>query len=254
MSIAQNAPPAPAQPPRGPAPPAPGTGAGAAGPLGPLYVFDLPRHIVPYLGVRTLDDVRAPTSDDAPSDTHTQASAGAGAPKALTRCTICPQDAPFSTPAARRAHFRTDWHRYNLAARQRRAPTIPEAEFERLYAQVEADASDSDASEGETDALEVLLGRLDVGEQEHDTRTLDATLSALRSPIVWFESRPDAPPDARLAQTQLGVLRDMLPDDTPLDGALGALQLEHVTRRPDKHVWTGTVSYTHLTLPTNREV
>lgn len=227
------------------APPAPAASATVSG---PLYVYDLPRAIVPFLGVRTLYEAHA-AQGLAPAAGATAAAAD-GAPSAtsapreakatLTRCTVCPQDGPFPSQAARRAHFRTDWHRYNLAARQRHAQLVPESEFERLYAQVEAEREQDEDSDEETDdILAVLLSRLEVQDtDEPNSEALDAALSALRSPIVWFESRADAPPEARLVQTQLGVYRDLLPDDVPLDGVLATLQLEHITRRPDRHVWT----------------
>ncbi|WFD33851.1 hypothetical protein MCUN1_000674 [Malassezia cuniculi] len=229
-------------------PPLPASAATGALPTGPLYVFDLPRQYVPHLSVRTLDDevktaqivAEVATSSGNSASKRTAVADGPHDARVQTRCTVCPQDAPFASQAERRAHFRTDWHRYNLAARQRRIDTVSESEFEKLYADIEAEESDSDASEGETDTLAVLLRRLDVADTPEtlDTSALDSAISALRSPIVWFESRADAPADARLAQTQLGIYRDLLPDDAPLDGVLATLQLEHITRRPDRNVWT----------------
>ncbi|CAM9873058.1 unnamed protein product, partial [Heterosigma akashiwo] len=50
--------------------------------------------------------------------------AAGAAPKSCTTC-----GGSFATPAEHRAHFRSDWHRYNLKLKLKGGAPVPEAEF-----------------------------------------------------------------------------------------------------------------------------
>lgn len=215
----------------------------------PLYVCNLPTPLVQNVQLRSADaeEEKAP----APAPTHDPRPA-AGVPA----CTLCPECGPFADLGEQRAHFRSLWHRYNLVLRQRgaQAPGTPNAltlvtnpELDRLCAQIEEEDELED-----TDTLSALLDRLDLhaaptqDDTPSRTRT-QAVQDALRSPLVWFESRSDAPSDARLEQTQLGVYRDVLlaattapaTDAKSAEAALQALQASPIECRPSKQGWTG---------------
>ena len=52
--------------------------------------------------------------------------------------------ASFADAAAHRSHFRCDWHRYNLKARVRGLPQLPEASFDALPAKARAAVLDAE--------------------------------------------------------------------------------------------------------------
>lgn len=245
----------------------------------PLYVYGLPPPLVHSLRLRAdeaaLSELVPGARSEEPAATGSAANGTgeAAAPKpasgsgSIPACTLCPGCDAFATLTDQRAHFRSAWHHYNLVLRQRssgdnvRAPLVTAPEFDELCAGVESDESEgegedaADGASGRThDPLEALVRRLDLGERRSRSPSparqsaLHATLGALRSPLVWFETRPDARGDGasdrvHLAETQLGVHRDLLPDTADgaaaLEQALVGMQAEPITRVPGKHGWTG---------------
>lgn len=220
----------------------------------PLYVCALPKSIVDTVQLRSADaaeeedkDAKKPLPSEAPAATRpAEARRGAGIPA----CTLCPGCEPFASLGEQRAHFRSLWHRYNLVLKQRggAAALVTQSELDRQCAEIEEEDELED-----TDTLTALLDRLDLhsappGQADEPGQSrAQAVQDALRSPLVWFESRADAPEDARLEQTQLGVYRDVLTsasatpatDAASAVAALKALQAPVLTMRPTKQGWTG---------------
>jgi ankyrin repeat and zinc finger domain-containing protein 1 len=90
-----------------------------------FYVFSLPPDLLATLVPRTLIE---PTSR-VPSPPPTSR------PSALTTgsksCSIC-LGASFADVDDQRAHFRSDWHRYNVKLRLRGADVVTESQFASL--------------------------------------------------------------------------------------------------------------------------
>lgn len=232
----------------------------------PLYAYDLPPQLVKSVGVRSSEVDDGADEGSVPAEARDpDAGSREKAPDthAIPPCTLCPDCRAFASLDAQRAHFRSDWHRYNLVLKQRGATRAPKdtsgypqalhlvsaAQFDDLCTRLEAESSsdsdaDDDAPSRGSDPLASLVQRLDLDgvQQRRDTgasqSTLHATLQAMRSPLVWYESRADAPPADKLPQTQLGVYRDVLPSGVSYEDALAAMQLPQITVRPRKNGWT----------------
>ncbi|KAN0059674.1 hypothetical protein ACQY0O_008246 [Thecaphora frezii] len=255
----------------------------------PLYIYDLPSGLPDSLKLRSIDAAdptslyhanQSPTSATPAALSHINypvAAAVASATAARAKippCSLCPSCSPFASIAAQRAHFRSDWHRYNLQLNHRSAQLVDQPTFDRLCEQVDtADETDSDKEatheNTRTDTVTKLLDRLTLGSVPRnaagtgdgddgefgDERSSRSALTA-RSPLLWFTSHEDADKAARLQQTQLGIYRGIFPDpDTPaapsIDPRLGAaewyraclssMQAGRLTRKPAKSGggWTG---------------
>ena len=256
----------------------------------PLYAYDLPSGLAESLKLRSIDakdpielahnappaessvsaasassPAPAPSSQTAASQLQTQASNAKVPP-----CTLCPSCHAFTSVSAQRAHFRSEWHRYNVQLNLRSSQLVDESTFDKLCEEVDSvHETDSDPEAdsksvrvvGSSDTITKLLKKLTTVDEEGsddevsgDDRSARAALTA-RSPLLWFNSRPDAAEEARLEQTQLGIYRNIFPDPgtslapsiDPRVGAaewyracLASMQTGRLTRRPAKNAsWTG---------------
>ncbi|KAG0147480.1 hypothetical protein CROQUDRAFT_91383 [Cronartium quercuum f. sp. fusiforme G11] len=113
-------------------------------------------------------------------------------------CLVC--EASFDEPNAQRAHFRSDWHRYNLK-RGRRGGPLKEPEFFAIIDALEdslsgsEDESDSSSDEDEHKKLE----------QEEEQENIVTSMQQ-RSPLVWFTA-----PAVLGEEVQFGIYRCILP-------------------------------------------
>ncbi|WFC93543.1 hypothetical protein MBRA1_000163 [Malassezia brasiliensis] len=192
-------------------------------------------------------DTKKPLTSEVPTPSRPTETSRSGT---IPACTVCPGCTPFASLSEQRTHFRSLWHRYNLVLKQRggSAALVTQSELDRQCAEIEEEDELED-----TDTLTALLDRLDlhsappVQDDEPGHSRVQAVQDALRSPLVWFESRADAPAEERLEQTQLGVYRDVLTSATATPAtdaasavaALKALQAPTLTMRPTKQGWTG---------------
>lgn len=217
----------------------------------PMYVFDLPPGLASSLVLRTAEGEQEdrPTSTDpaAPADTA-PAKPTQGAPP----CTLCPGCEPFASVRAQRSHFQSLWHRYNLVLKQYgardTASTAALVTRDMLDEQLASlhTGSDDESDDGATqDDLSALVGRLtlttpaDEGEA-HAARSVAALPDALRSPLLWYETRPGSP--MHVEQTQLGLYRDVLlasSGETQPSSFLASLTTPRITIRPGTQGWSG---------------
>ncbi|WFD29200.1 hypothetical protein MSPP1_000206 [Malassezia sp. CBS 17886] len=233
----------------------------------PLYAFDLPQALTYGARLQGADavDEEAPMgargAGAAPAADAGDGAAPPGAARAtpasaLPACSLCPPPMLFATTAEQRAHYRSTWHRYNLALRQRGRPPVSSDELDELCAAVEeqsdregdaaAEQSDSER-DAAVDPLSALLAQMDVGARAADDSDAHggdarATLESVRSPLVWFECRTDAA--VQLQQTQLGLYRDVLfanahtPEDPrAAEAALADLHTPPLTCAPRRDGW-----------------
>lgn len=86
-----------------------------------LNIYTLPQELLSNLAVRTiaqLDDIppAAEAGPSKPSNTSTKPNLNPNASPGSLSCQSCPNTA-FESVDDQRAHFKSDWHRYNAKAR-----------------------------------------------------------------------------------------------------------------------------------------
>ncbi|KAF8159800.1 hypothetical protein B0H34DRAFT_704885 [Crassisporium funariophilum] len=173
------------------------------------HVFSLPLELLDTLTPRNLVN-RLPSRTSTPEPLIANSNTG---PRA---CNIC-QGVTFLDVDQQRAHFRTDWHRYNVRSRLNGGQTVSESAFAQLVDALEDSISGSASSTDEdddSDAVNTLLNktkRLTTRSPSPDSSNKHAPLTA----ITWFHSPPS---------TQIGIYRALLPLHTEPDAYLRELR------------------------------
>ena len=208
----------------------------------PLYAFDLPPALHHTLKLRSRIEESEAATLLAPAIQASQAATPQEAQSEdagqirnpshlrVPPCSLCPGCSPFASVTAQRAHFRSDWHRYNVQLNvQNGSLLVSEQAFERLSeevesaSEVESEDDTSQASTIKTDLVTKILARTSLqgsGSKAADQPDEDAdgdageALDALqmRAPLLWFVSKDAAPEADKLHQTQLGFHRHVFPD------------------------------------------
>lgn len=100
----------------------------------PLSVYSIPPELLAALSVRSIQQAQGGDEPTTEAETRepetTQMQQPAGSTSGLG-CQTCP-GAIFSTPEDQRAHFKSDWHRYNAKAKLNNGKAVAEAEFDNL--------------------------------------------------------------------------------------------------------------------------
>ncbi|KAI0372738.1 hypothetical protein BV20DRAFT_1014803 [Pilatotrama ljubarskyi] len=181
------------------------------------HVFSLPKELLDTLVPRAiLSQPTVPATDPAP---RAESPAPAAQPTAGSRaCNIC-LGATFVDVEDQRAHFRSDWHRYNVKVRLGGGSPVSEARFAQLVDGLEDSISGSaSSSEGESDESDAVSALV------HKTRKLarpsspdDATSTPTlpQTALVWFHSPPS---------TQIGIYKAIFSLRTPPSDYLAELK------------------------------
>ncbi|KAI0955115.1 hypothetical protein AcW1_006794 [Taiwanofungus camphoratus] len=158
---------------------------------GPYYhVFSLPRELLDTLIPRNvMGQAQSPPRAESPLLTQVSTRA----------CNIC-LDTTFLDVDEQRAHFRSDWHRFNVKTRLNGGNPVTETQFSQLVDGLEDSISGSaSSSEGETDDSDAVATLI------HKTRKLarspsptSAFIGSPQTPLAWFHSPPS---------TQIGVYK-----------------------------------------------
>ncbi|KIM34383.1 hypothetical protein M408DRAFT_325792 [Serendipita vermifera MAFF 305830] len=172
-----------------------------------MNVFQLPPDLLEGIVRRTLlsDSESQPleTSPARPPPQLLPRTTGVG-------CAVC-INAAFTNVEDQRAHYKSDWHRYNVKAKLSNKPLLSEPQFENAIADLSDSISGSESTDSEED--------LDTGDEakKRDTvhnalrkargassrpTTPDVTVKIPRSPIIWFHCKP---------ATQIGVYSAIFP-------------------------------------------
>ncbi|KAL0580606.1 hypothetical protein V5O48_001431 [Marasmius crinis-equi] len=176
------------------------------------HVYSLPPQLLENLTPRNLISLpKAPEQDskELPS-VITTTSTG---PRT---CNVC-LGISFTDVHQQRAHFRSDWHRYNVKARLNGGQPVAEQDFTQLLDALEDSLSGSESSNGsdgssDDDAVAALVSKHRQKRPESPTESRSPNIP--QQPIAWFHSPPD---------TQIGVYRTLFPSDTPQTSYLAAL-------------------------------
>ncbi|OWZ32776.1 cytoplasmic protein [Cryptococcus neoformans] len=181
-------------------------------------VYSVPPQLLETLAVRS---IQAQNSDQQQSTLPTSAStlAAAAPPPAGTgiSCQTCPQ-AEFDTIEEQRAHFKSDWHRYNVKVKLNASgKAISLEEWDNMVEGIPSiSGSASSTSGSETSKVARLLKNQTLDESD-DGSSAAAELADrqrrahLRTAVIWFS--PSAPvPELNIPKdTQFGVHRALFP-------------------------------------------
>ncbi|KAI5451984.1 hypothetical protein NCC49_001283 [Naganishia albida] len=197
----------------------------------PIYAYSIPPQLLDILSVRSLAPVDPepepePIERETPRPAPPQAPVPGGAPS----CQTC-GNVIFGSVDEQRTHFRSDWHRFNVAGNG----GVTEEAFEAMDdvsslsgsasdSDADADASNTDGTSSAEDRVTRLLRRQTLqsaaGAQKD---TVDSDQEAeeqeyrrraeLRTAIVWFQARnsPPSSPAVVPDDTQLGIYRALMP-------------------------------------------
>lgn len=189
-------------------------------------VFSLPSQLVDTLTPRTLIAQPSPREPSPPPPKVAPTSNVKG-------CNIC-FGAAFPDVEEQRAHFRTDWHHYNVKIRLTGGNSVTEAAFAELVGGMHlcaplertdcatdatgledslSGSASSDESSDESDTVNVLLSK--INHTSISNFTEDSTSRAPLTAVTWFHSPPS---------TQIGIYRMLFPLDTPPSAYLSELR------------------------------
>ncbi|KAF8075073.1 hypothetical protein FPV67DRAFT_1475904 [Lyophyllum atratum] len=167
--------------------------------LSQYHVYSLPAELLETLTPRNRVNTSQPSSR--PSSPEPIVATSSSGPRT---CNIC-LGATFIALDEQRAHFRSDWHRYNVKARLAGGNAVTESTFSHLIEALEdsisgSESSSDDANSSESDAINTLVNK---------TRRLarspspDAAKRAPQTALTWFHSHPS---------TQIGVYKALYSD------------------------------------------
>ena len=194
----------------------------------PLYAFDLPKELLNNLRLRSID---IPTEADE-DDGHSRRRVGEEneASQNDSGCAICPKAPHFRNIAEKRAHLRSDWHRYNVALNKkgRNEDAIAQEAFTKIAEEVSSAEESETEPEGEinvrvpVDLVNTLLKRLqltrsaqgqtDATSDEEGEEQEKGKNSVAREPHLWFHTPPSETAKA-IPQTQFGIIRQLFPEN-----------------------------------------
>ncbi|KAI0077718.1 hypothetical protein K474DRAFT_1642714 [Panus rudis PR-1116 ss-1] len=167
------------------------------------HVYSLPRDLLDTLIPREIvnQPPPVPSRSNSPEPQLERNAASARA------CNIC-LGATFQDVDQQRAHFRSDWHRYNVKMRLKGSDPVSENQFAKLVDELDDSISGSASETDETNdsdtvaALVNKTNRLKTRSPSPDSSNPHAPRTAL----IWFHSPPS---------TQLGIYRALFPIGLP---------------------------------------
>ncbi|KAH6916144.1 cytoplasmic protein [Coprinopsis sp. MPI-PUGE-AT-0042] len=160
------------------------------------HVFSLPSELLDNLTPRNLfsqvEESRAPSPEPIIAASGQRA------------CNVC-LGVSFRDVDEQRAHFKSDWHRYNVKTRLNGSKPVSEAEFNQLVEGLQVDDSlsgsaSSSEDDDDSDAVNTLVSKT----RKLDTRSPspDAKRQAPQTALAWFHTPPS---------TQLGIYKAIFP-------------------------------------------
>ncbi|CAE6482054.1 unnamed protein product [Rhizoctonia solani] len=199
----------------------------------PIHVFSIPANLLEVLSLRESSLVANPPPAATPKrpETPPQSASTGSTPS----CTVC-LGANLSDVKDQRAHFRSDWHRYNVKMRLQDASHQPasEEQFTKLVEDLAESLSGSESttnSSSSEDAVSTLLHKKQKRGMDHTQLDDDDMPNLPRSPIAWFHAPNDYP------DTQLGVYTALFPAGTEPANYTRALR-DLQTESSEHRLWT----------------
>ncbi|PWN22645.1 hypothetical protein BCV69DRAFT_93146 [Microstroma glucosiphilum] len=227
----------------------------------PLYAFQLPPTLLSSLKLRSIDVETPAEAQKGESSAASGATAGGPSAAALAQtattstnltCKLCPSQPTFPTSGHQRAHFRSEWHRYNLqvalktgGAQGKAVGLVDEKGWEDLVNDL-GDGTEEESVGGSTDEegaskparasdlVSLVVKKLHlngasstvafetdeptIDEEDEDEELMVSTHSrggavTAKSALLWFTTQAsDASDRVHLEQTQFGLYRSIFPD------------------------------------------
>ncbi|CAE6528003.1 unnamed protein product [Rhizoctonia solani] len=198
----------------------------------PIHVFSIPADLLEVLSLRESSLVANPPPVIAPKRPTTPPSTSPGS---TPSCTVC-LGANMSDVKEQRAHFRSDWHRYNVKMRLQDVSSQPvsEEQFTKLIEDLAESLSGSESSTNSNssdDAVAALLYKKQKRGLDHTQMDDEDMPNLPRSPIAWFQAPNDYP------DTQFGVYTALFPTGTEPTNYVRALQ-DLQTESSEDRLWT----------------
>ncbi|KAL5492349.1 hypothetical protein ACEPAI_3796 [Sanghuangporus weigelae] len=190
-----------------------------------LHLFSLPPELLETLTPRTLLSQDRASSPDVPEDSAETEHVTSGS----RSCNIC-LGVTFADVDDQRAHFRSDWHRYNVKAKLSNGKVITETEFVSLLEGLEdslsgsESSSDSDEDVSNSDAVQALLSKARLKSRSPSPT---AIMNIPHSALTWFHSPPS---------TQIGIYRTVFSQSSASNAQLSELR-EMQTPLPEGRKW-----------------
>ncbi|KAG6891277.1 hypothetical protein C0995_008529 [Termitomyces sp. Mi166 len=185
------------------------------------HVYSLPVELLDTLTPRNLINASQPPKPASPEPPEIATSTSG--PRT---CNIC-QGATFILLEDQRAHFRSDWHRYNVKTRLAGGKPVTESAFTQLVDALEDSLSGSESSSDEGDSSESDTVNNLVNKTKQKTRSPspdeDRTRNAPQTALTWFHSPPS---------TQIGIYKALYSD--PKDAWKYLDELREMQRSPEE--------------------
>ncbi|KAJ7132112.1 hypothetical protein C8R44DRAFT_612790 [Mycena epipterygia] len=157
-----------------------------------FHVYSLPIELLDTLAPRNLVSEPRPRSPS-PAPLASTSTTGSRA------CNVC-NGTTFIDVEEQRAHFRSDWHRYNVKTRLNGGQSVSELEFSKLVDGLEdsisGSASEDSDSDDSDDAVDTLVNKATRKARSRSPNQEPA--SSPQTALAWFHSPP---------ATQLGVYK-----------------------------------------------
>ncbi|KAJ3576473.1 hypothetical protein NP233_g406 [Leucocoprinus birnbaumii] len=212
------------------------------------HLYNLPPELLDTLTLRTLRSEPQPPPLNSKSASHQldltedgkqvqdgiDGSTASGSNIGARACNIC-LGVTFTDVDEQRAHFRSDWHRYNVKTRLAGGQAVSEEKFGQLVEALDdslsgsasSSSEDESSGEGPSDAVNALINktkRLHAQLNDDDSSQMN---QIPQSPLAWFHSPQH--------QTQLGVYRTIFPSYIESDGYLK--ELKDMQSSPEERTW-----------------
>ncbi|CAO1615521.1 unnamed protein product [Sympodiomycopsis kandeliae] len=239
--------------PQGSAPPSPRLGPQKRHPLlaRPLYAFQLPPTLLSSIQLRSIDvqnPLESVAQDQRTDPSHKSANRSSANSSSTLKCTICPSNPVFETSGHQRAHFRSEWHRYNLQITLKGGSDAVGLVDENGWEDLVTDLGDPTDEEADNlvsdtgnelarksrspDLVSLVLNKLNLrdarsaqspddslDEQDDDVADGDGRHArhsvTAKSALLWFctaQQNASQENKVHLEQTQLGIYRSLFPD------------------------------------------
>ncbi|CAD6570534.1 MAG: hypothetical protein TREMPRED_005887 [Tremellales sp. Tagirdzhanova-0007] len=193
----------------------------------PISVYTLPTELLSNLSVRTIQ--AQPHGASSPPD---QPRANAVTSVGGINCQTCP-GAAFESIEEQRAHFKSDWHRYNVKAKLI-GRTVTEEELGNLVEGVSSISGSASSSSGSSNGkITRLLNKSHLDSARSVDSDEEAELANrqrrahLRTAVIWFSPTCSVDNLGIPKDTQFGIHRALFPPyDTAADYLAGLRNLQ----------------------------
>ncbi|BEI85297.1 hypothetical protein CcaverHIS002_0506980 [Cutaneotrichosporon cavernicola] len=185
----------------------------------PLSVYSIPPQLLDSLSVRSIQSQEEESGEtDNNAEVQSSSQLPAVASSSGLGCQTCP-GASFDLPEDQRAHFKTDWHRYNAKAKLNNSKIVTADEFDNVVDGVSSISGSASASSASSqDRITRLLKKTKVVDKEdaidsdEEAELADLRRRAhLRTAVIWFQAKNTPPALGVEPDTQIGVYRGLFP-------------------------------------------